>query len=638
MIALKDIRDHIHSVLEGGDILFIVPPFTTAKNPVLGVHILSEAATDMGFKSEILYLNVLLAGVIGLENAEYACYPPFERMWMMLHERLFARSAYDLPPLGKYPEYCDDMPMCVAGTRDYPDLILKTGELDLEKFFKLEEVCTDFVDETAAALAELEYRMIGCTTRMGQTNCSVALLDRIKRHRPDIITIIGGSDCKGVQAKGVASLTNAIDYVFLGESDLSFPEFLKEWRKGELPTERIITGPIETDLNRLPLPDYACYMDQADRFLGKDSPEKTVVCYESSRGCWWGEKNRCRFCSEDQVCRQKSSEKVLADLKQLGEHPRIQGVYMCDVAMPLSYQEEVFPSVIEDGGYPHMYFQAKVNIKLEDIVNLKKANVTQFTFGIESLSSGLLKSMNKGTLARHNLRLLRYARSTGILVDWLMLWGFPMDKESDYLDTLELLPLISHFQPPATCLHLFLAKWSPYFERPEEFHIQNVRPMNVYNHIFPEHADLDSLASWYVADYPSAAYDNPELMRKIGGQIKLWQAHWQQTYLAIMPMGETYMVLDNRECNGKKQHLLGGQKAKEIMTGGKYTGSENQVWALQEKLGVLMDSWYVPLITGDPGLLMAFEQDNTGPLMKGGGNNIQNVVSENWKGKKLVID
>ncbi len=243
MRQLNHIKKHILSVLKGGDILFIVPPFITTNYPILGVHILQFLAEERKYKTEILYLNMLLASAIGIERFEYISFPPLELMWRMLNERLFARSAYGLPPLGKSPEYCLDEAMSTSGDRQhYNNLLYESDEFNIEEYLEEEKICNALVNETVAAIGSLNYKMIGCTSRVGQTNCSIALLNGIKSIRPDIITLIGGADCKGEMAQGIASLSSAIDYIFSGESELSFCNFLQSYSTGELPSERIIRG------------------------------------------------------------------------------------------------------------------------------------------------------------------------------------------------------------------------------------------------------------------------------------------------------------------------------------------------------------------------------------------------------------
>lgn len=44
MNQLTDIKKNILSVLNEGDILFIVPPFVTSRTPIMGPHILQSIA------------------------------------------------------------------------------------------------------------------------------------------------------------------------------------------------------------------------------------------------------------------------------------------------------------------------------------------------------------------------------------------------------------------------------------------------------------------------------------------------------------------------------------------------------------------------------------------------------------------
>jgi ribosomal peptide maturation radical SAM protein 1 len=484
----------------------------------------------------------------------------------------------------------------------------ESEDFDLEEYLEIEKICYAFVDAVIPAIASLHYKMIGCTTRMGQTNCCIALLNGIKRLCPEMLTLIGGANCEDEMAQGIASLSESIDYVFSGESELSFCDFLKSYFNGELPSERIIWGRPLMDLDSLALPDYRCFFEQIQGFLGENSPKQLAVSYETSRGCWWGAKQKCRFCGSKVISRTKTAPKVLNDLRQLSQRYSNKTIYMCDNIMPTSFYREVLPVLKEKKETPPLYYMLKADLKLQDLLNLKTAKVNQITPGIEALSTGLLKLMNKGVTARQNLQLLRNARSLGIHLDWLLLWGFPGDKAGYYQETLNLLPLIRHLQPPESFAHLFLVRFSPYLEKARDFQISNVRPWAVYDMIYPEWADVDKLAYWFVGDYPCEAHENPQLIKKITEEIVLWKKVWQATYLVMVPFQENYLILDNRDNNGKKQHVLDYQEAQEIMTTCKYHESEYQQWAVEEKLGVLVDSWYVPLVTTSPELLLQFEE------------------------------
>jgi hypothetical protein len=224
---LKRIKEKILSVLRGGDILILVPPFGSSEDIALGPQLLQVLAEQNGCKTDVLYLNILLASITGSESYKHIYRAPEE--WM-LAERLFARSAYGLAPLGKngrrrkaYPPGDDN----------------RQRQFDPGMYLQTERVCRAFLEEAAAVIAPLEYKIVGCTTAMTrQTNCSISLLARIKKESPETITIIGGSGCRGELAEGIASLSDHIDYIFPGESERAFPNFLQRWREKKLPPQR----------------------------------------------------------------------------------------------------------------------------------------------------------------------------------------------------------------------------------------------------------------------------------------------------------------------------------------------------------------------------------------------------------------
>lgn len=613
MRQLHEISQAILSVLNGGDILFVVPPFASNNSPVMGPHILQAIAHEQGYKAEVLYLNLLFASIIGAEFAESLSVSGLFHYWSMFTERLFARSAYGLPPLGKSPECCTDQAMSVSGTgKDHKCIDYEADELDIDKFWELEELCTSFVDKVVPVIVSLDYKIVGCTTRMGQTNCSIAILNGMKHIRPEIIAIAGGTNCQGDMAKGIASLSEEIDYVFSGESEESFSEFLSCYAEQQLPSERIITGTPFFELEALPVMNYESYFTQLRAFLGDEAPKETGVWYETSRGCWWGQKHKCTFCGQSEETlqfRQKSAEKVLNELRLLGQRYPEAVVVMADNIMPRSYHKELLPILAEKKDYPRIHFYyVKANLKLKDLICFKQAKIDKLTPGIESFSTGLLKLLNKGVTARENLQLLRNGRSVGIDLHWFMLWGAPGDKLAYYEDILDILPLIRHLQAPRKFLCVFLERFSCYFEKPFEYKIKNLRPWAVYSMIYPEWADITNLAYYFVGEYPSEAFEFPEIIQKISHEVEIWQTTWQKTTLVLIPFADYYIIYDTRGINGKDtQHILEYAEAKEVMRYCAYTGSERQTWAVEEKLAVLVDSWYVPLVTASPKLLVEFE-------------------------------
>lgn len=603
----------IHTAIGNGEILFIVPPFVTTRTPILGPHILQSIAREKGYKTDILYVNLLLASIIGLDLYESICYgQPFR----MLGERLFARSAYGLPPLGKSPELCLNPAESVFGDNpphsieQFEYKYYNISDFNLDTFFNIETICKSFIEEVSKTISTLDYKMVGCSSNWEQNNCCIALLNKLKTLQPGIITLIGGSNCEEQMAEGIASLTPSIDYIFSGESETTFTDFLKNHKIGKLPSERIIKGEPLENLDTIPLPDYESYFHQIECFFNDNPPKGIAIGYETSRGCWY---KKCFFCGMNGKrggFRQKAVKKVSAELGQIQDRYPGQGILFIDKLMPPSYQEELLPLMVEKQSTSPITCEHRPIPDIRQLMNLKKAGINVVKFGIETLSTGLLKQMNKGVTASENILLLRNAAISGIYVDWNLLWGFPGDKIENYQEILRIIPLLHHLCPPAVFRHVSIDRFSPYFDRTQDFKINRLRPWVAYQSIYPDRADLDKLAYRFIGDYPCEALEYPELIKEIAEEVKNWKKNWKNARLIIVHFNGAYMIYDSRNPGKSKRHLVHASQAKEILISKNATESENQKWAIENKLGMVVDSRYIPLVKASPELLVEFEKGN----------------------------
>lgn len=593
----------------------VVPPCVTTRSAVTGPHILQAIAHQPGYKVNILYLNLLFASIIGIDLYESISYgQPFR----MLGERLFARSAYGLPPLGASPGLCLKPAASVFGNHqeykvdEFEYKYFHPSDFSLDTSFYVEKICKPFIEEVIQTIGSLNYKIVGCSTNWEQNNCCVALLNGIKRSSPDTITLIGGSNCEGEMAEGIASLSDSIDYIFSGEGETSFIDFLKRYSANNLPSQRILIGEPVKDLDSIPLPDYENYVTQRNCFLGDNSPGEWTIGYETSRGCWW---RKCCFCGLNGAARgsfrQKGVKNALADLEKLHHHYPNRSIAMLDKVMPINYQIEFLPVLGEKNDFSPMAYEVRPNLSLRDLIRLKNARVNGIKVGIEAISTGLLKSMNKGVSAWENILFLRNAAALGLYVGWNLLWGFPRDQVNYYEETFNILPLIRHCCPPEVFRHVCIDRFSLYFEKPYDFQIDNLRPWAVYNMIYPDWAEVNKLAYRFVGDYPCASHDNPELIRKIADEVTSWRKLWKTSTLMMIPFGNLYMIYDNRKISEQsKTHVLDNDQAGEIMTTCVYNESRLLQWAVEQKLALVVDSRYVPLVTASPELLLKFEENS----------------------------
>src|SRR4051812_31793928 len=94
-------------------------------------------------------------------------------------------------------------------------------------------------------------------------------------------------------------------------------------------------------------------MEQRARLLpdGGASLEPPMLPYESSRGCWWGQKHHCTFCGlngEGMVFREKSPDRVIEDLRALAAAFPARSIFMTDNIMPHAYFKTLPPRLAAD--------------------------------------------------------------------------------------------------------------------------------------------------------------------------------------------------------------------------------------------------------------------------------------------------
>jgi len=600
------------------DLLLIVPPFHALERPSLAVHLLQACGREAGFRVQVLYANILLASVIGEEVYAKICNAPVSSF---AGERFFARSAFGLPRLGRRASHMLDPDWVIGPEKDWEvkpesNCYESTHAITLQELRRLEKYAEGYVDGVARAVSERHYRIVGCTTSFEQTVASVALLKRIKGLSNDTVTILGGANCEGEMAQGIASLPSGIDYIFSGESEATLVKFVRDILVGLRPPSRFICGETCRNLDALPTPAYTEFYQQRRRFLPISNlpAERTEILYETSRGCWWAQKHHCTFCGingETMVFRQKSPERVIEDLHALLDNHPTRKVVMTDSIMPHTYFKTLLPRLA--GKFPGvaMFYETKANLSLPQILALKRAGITTIQAGIESLSSRLLTLMKKGVQARQNLMLLRYARAAGLYLDWLLLWGFPGDDAAAYAETLAILPLLHHLPPPCTMAHLSIERFSPYFSRPADFGVHDIRPLAGFYDFLPKGVDVERVAFHFTAEYESGAHDQVDLIGRLWEEMRRWQSAWKLRAgpsvedLHLLPNRGSYVLTDTRHLwRRKKWYSLDEGEASSLVTSRLYSGSEFETWALREKLAVIADGWFVPLAVAEPQVLL----------------------------------
>ncbi|KFA90148.1 RiPP maturation radical SAM C-methyltransferase [Archangium violaceum] len=313
------------------------------------------------------------------------------------------------------------------------------------------------------------------------------------------------------------------------------------------------------------MPDYEDFFSQHEN---TGLQEETRLPFESSRGCWWGQKHLCSFCGLNGTnlsYRTKSPERVIAELRSQFLRHGVRQFSAADNILDMAYLKTFLPGLKrlhEELGI-ELFYETKSNLRGDQVRALAEAGVTAVQPGIESFSDHILKRMDKGTTGLNQVRFLRDCTSNGVEPHYGILWGNPGETREDYERMTALVPLIQHLPPPKYVVPVVLQRFSPYFLSPGKYGIRNVRPAPIYEAIFAG-CPIDTTDIAYFFQYEHDFDQDAGLRRAINDFIQATY-EWKKTYrpfsLLSCVMDGILYVCDGRNGAPRMLRLAGPEMA-----------------------------------------------------------------------------
>jgi ribosomal peptide maturation radical SAM protein 1 len=430
----------------------------------------------------------------------------------------------------------------------------------------------DYLDELIDRHQLNEANIVGFTSMFAQNVASFALARRIKRRNPNVIVIVGGANCETPMGQELVTHIEQVDYVFSGPALKSFPEFVGFCLDGEMDKCATIKGVFAKTRNTLPLAQAAIGEEldinvpvalDYDQFLSgveKNFPDgevKPVLMFETSRGCWWGERAHCTFCGLNGLTmnyRAMKPENAIALISSLFRYASTcSSLESVDNILPKSYLTDVFPYLATPSNMI-LFYEVKADLNEEEVQTLAKARVKWIQPGIEALATSTLKLMKKGTSSFQNIMLLKNCRLYDIFPAWNLLIGFPGEEEEVYRRYVEHIPLLTHLPPPSGAYPVRFDRYSPYFMQARQYEL-DLHPMDYYQLIYPfGEASLANLAYYFTDRNYRAPYlkSMSKWVSKIREKVDLWLAQWNVQSLELRPQlylkenGASAIVYDSR--------------------------------------------------------------------------------------------
>ena len=570
------------------DVVLVQMPQTWL-NPSLALGLLKADLNREGISNETIYASHHYIDFIGYDLYKEAVIhlDYIRNAW----EMLFAPMT-DFTPmesaLSVIKKICDKQGVMYAGNRN----TFSSAELfeKIEEMWpKLLEVSEAFIEYEAKLILERKPKIVGCSVMTQQRNASFALCKKLKELDPDIVTIIGGGCCTGETGPAYVSTVPSLDYVFSGEGDGALGKgcaLIMAGKRGELlktHPEFLVPGapPVNRaieDLNTVPIPDYSDFFEQIkeDDFENGDS---SIIVMESSRGCWWGQKHRCRFCGlhsceESLRFRKKTDERIWSEIKHLRDTYGISEFYFSDCILDMEFIRRLPLDPPDDRKGIKILVECKSNLKDIHMRALKVNGFIRVQPGIESLSDDILKLMSKGAAVIDQLACLKYARKYGVRLYWNILFGIPNEKKEWYDDMLSLMSHIRHFQPPTSVQNMMLVRNSVFLEEHDRFGLHTINTQ-IHERACDPNPDF--------TEKTALIFESPEMVTVTGIEALLMKEvdQWWRDFetgknLIYVRYDDCTVVRDTRGGGMKKVFRFKGAE-REILDLTAETASENKL-------------------------------------------------------------
>lgn len=297
-----------------------------------------------------------------------------------------------------------------------------------------------------------DAEVIGFTVLNYQLLASLYLIDRVRAIAPLAKIIVGGFYVSADNGVALMRQVPAIDFCVHGEGDKTFLELLEaledeaRWSSvlgivfrdrdhGPTATAKrpLLSGP---ELDALPFPDYT--------WIAKEDFDRYDVAIPvvSIRGCYWG---KCTFCSDFRFNRTtyaRSPASVVAEMEAQVETHRTAKFYFADLATNDSLERI---AGIADGliASPHSFEFIMLfvpdNIDLPTLRKLRAAGCTAIQYGVESLSTSLLKKMGKSPSVFENLKAIKLTELAGMQAISNIIKFFPNETLDEVLENYEII-------------------------------------------------------------------------------------------------------------------------------------------------------------------------------------------------------
>jgi len=273
-----------------------------------------------------------------------------------------------------------------------------------------------------------------------------------KQINPKVVTVFGGVSATFLWEHFLKHFPQ-VDYIVTGEGEYAFSRLVESLQQGDLNKIETIPGvayrqggeikknespPLIRNLDELPIP--ARYFTYQHVVSSRGCPAKCAFC--GSPAFW---RNKIRF---------RSPENMVEELELLYDRG-VRFFYISDDTFTANRERvvEICRLILEKSLQVTWYAISRADYIDEDILCwMRKAGCIQISFGVESGSSKIRKSLDKNLNTAQVKKAFSLARSYGILARAYFIYGSPGETWETIEKTVDLIKEIK----PLVCISYIL--------------------------------------------------------------------------------------------------------------------------------------------------------------------------------------
>lgn len=545
-------------------VILIDMPWSLLEAPSIQLGTLKSVLQYANIRSEVRALNLAFMHHVRVEDAPLPGEAPLSpHDYMDVADEYYHLGLGDwifaVPPFRKSSQQEDDC---------YFDFFRSKGgkEETVTKARRMRTLVPSFLKGCVEDILSTSPSIVGFTTTFSQNVPALVLAKLLKLRDPSLKIVFGGSNCDGPMGDALHREFSWIDVVLRGEAENVLPQLVRDlfagkeiqpqpglcYRSGGERTVIGLEGAEVVSMDQVPTPNYDEYFDRLqENACRAEIMPQVMIPFESSRGCWWGAKKHCTFCGLNDLTiafRSKKPTTVVQELIDLSQKYGHLDFYAVDNIIDMHYFREVLPK-IRDAEYDFgLFYETKANLKSEHLQMMREAGVLGIQPGIESLSTPILKLMEKGVTALQNIRLLKRCAEFSISPHWNFIYGFPREPPEEYLRMAETIKSLTHLSPPQSLTPLHLERFSPYHQRPGAYGLKIKAPKQAayYHLIYPtDDATLNDLA--YTFDYSYDDGRDPTIyVAPLKENIEAWRRDYLEGSNLSYRRGPGFLVINDR--------------------------------------------------------------------------------------------